>query len=112
MTSDDIFSLKAPPGKTLVVGASYVALECAGACGEGGGGVWRGHGAGGRGKTGNRRSSQFLGGLRLVHTSWSIEYFFYLDGDAAHRKISPLSAGICNDGTCRGQTKEANSSGR
>lgn len=32
MTSDDIFSLKTPPGKTLVVGASYVALECAGAC--------------------------------------------------------------------------------
>eukprot|EP00904_Undaria_pinnatifida_P007514 jgi/Undpi1/3893/HiC_scaffold_16.g07261.m1 len=30
MTSDDIFSLKTPPGKTLVVGASYVALECAG----------------------------------------------------------------------------------
>lgn len=30
MTSDDIFSLKKPPGKTLVVGASYVALECAG----------------------------------------------------------------------------------
>lgn len=32
MTSDDIFSLKTPPGKTLVVGASYVALECAGVC--------------------------------------------------------------------------------
>ena len=30
ITSDDIFSQKAPPGKTLVVGASYVALECAG----------------------------------------------------------------------------------
>jgi thioredoxin reductase (NADPH) len=30
ITSDDIFSLKNPPGKTLVVGASYVALECAG----------------------------------------------------------------------------------
>lgn len=30
MTSDDIFSLSKPPGKTLVVGASYVALECAG----------------------------------------------------------------------------------
>ena len=30
ITSDDIFSLKKPPGKTLVVGASYVALECAG----------------------------------------------------------------------------------
>ncbi|CAB1100645.1 unnamed protein product [Ectocarpus sp. CCAP 1310/34] len=30
MTSDDIFSLRTPPGKTLVVGASYVALECAG----------------------------------------------------------------------------------
>ncbi|CAN0541321.1 unnamed protein product, partial [Scytosiphon promiscuus] len=30
MTSDDIFSLKKPPGKTLVIGASYVALECAG----------------------------------------------------------------------------------
>jgi len=30
ITSDDIFSLKTPPGKTLVVGASYVALECAG----------------------------------------------------------------------------------
>eukprot|EP01130_Rhizamoeba_saxonica_P016219 TRINITY_DN7455_c0_g1_i1.p1 TRINITY_DN7455_c0_g1~~TRINITY_DN7455_c0_g1_i1.p1 ORF type:complete len:510 (+),score=125.90 TRINITY_DN7455_c0_g1_i1:266-1795(+) len=29
-TSDDIFSFKKPPGKTLVVGASYVALECAG----------------------------------------------------------------------------------
>eukprot|EP00752_Nemacystus_decipiens_P009129 g8153.t1 len=30
ITSDDIFSLKRHPGKTLVVGASYVALECAG----------------------------------------------------------------------------------
>ncbi|CAM9141109.1 unnamed protein product [Ectocarpus sp. 4 AP-2014] len=29
MTSDDIFALRTPPGKTLVVGASYVALECA-----------------------------------------------------------------------------------
>lgn len=32
ITSDDMFSLKTHPGKTLVVGASYVALECAGAC--------------------------------------------------------------------------------
>jgi hypothetical protein len=30
ITSDDFFSLPTPPGKTLVVGASYVALECAG----------------------------------------------------------------------------------
>jgi pyruvate/2-oxoglutarate dehydrogenase complex dihydrolipoamide dehydrogenase (E3) component len=30
MTSDDIFMAKKAPGKTLVVGASYVALECAG----------------------------------------------------------------------------------
>uniref|UniRef100_A0A6S9YRD9 thioredoxin-disulfide reductase (NADPH) n=2 Tax=Chrysotila carterae TaxID=13221 RepID=A0A6S9YRD9_CHRCT len=30
ITSDDIFSQRTPPGKTLVVGASYVALECAG----------------------------------------------------------------------------------
>jgi|Transcript_23224 thioredoxin reductase (NADPH) len=30
ITSDDIFSMQKPPGKTLVVGASYVALECAG----------------------------------------------------------------------------------
>jgi len=30
ITSDDLFSLKTPPGKTLTVGASYVALECAG----------------------------------------------------------------------------------
>ena len=30
ITSDDLFSLPAPPGKTLIVGASYVALECAG----------------------------------------------------------------------------------
>lgn len=30
MTSDDIFMRKTPPGKTLVIGASYVALECAG----------------------------------------------------------------------------------
>lgn len=29
-TSDDIFSKLDPPGKTLVIGASYVALECAG----------------------------------------------------------------------------------
>jgi len=28
--SDDLFSLQDPPGKTLIVGASYVALECAG----------------------------------------------------------------------------------
>lgn len=30
VTSDDIFSLNREPGKTLVVGASYIALECAG----------------------------------------------------------------------------------
>jgi thioredoxin reductase (NADPH) len=30
ISSDDLFSRAAPPGKTLVVGASYVALECAG----------------------------------------------------------------------------------
>ena len=30
ITSDDLFWLKKDPGKTLVVGASYVALECAG----------------------------------------------------------------------------------
>ncbi|XP_033627120.1 thioredoxin reductase 2, mitochondrial-like isoform X2 [Asterias rubens] len=30
ITSDDIFSLTKSPGKTLVVGGSYVALECAG----------------------------------------------------------------------------------
>ena len=30
ITSDDLFSLPHPPGKTLIVGASYVALECAG----------------------------------------------------------------------------------
>jgi thioredoxin reductase (NADPH) len=30
ISSDDIFSLATSPGKTLVVGASYVALECAG----------------------------------------------------------------------------------
>lgn len=30
ISSDDLFSLEKPPGKTLVIGASYVALECAG----------------------------------------------------------------------------------
>lgn len=30
ITSDDIFRLKRPPGKTLCVGGSYIALECAG----------------------------------------------------------------------------------
>jgi len=30
ITSDDIFSLKESPGKTLCIGASYIALECAG----------------------------------------------------------------------------------
>uniref|UniRef100_H2YTP2 Thioredoxin reductase 1, cytoplasmic n=1 Tax=Ciona savignyi TaxID=51511 RepID=H2YTP2_CIOSA len=30
ITSDDLFSLPHSPGKTLVIGASYVALECAG----------------------------------------------------------------------------------
>jgi len=30
LSSDDLFSLARPPGKTCVVGASYVALECAG----------------------------------------------------------------------------------
>ena len=30
ITSDDIFSLQKAPGKTLIVGASYIALECAG----------------------------------------------------------------------------------
>ena len=30
ITSDDIFSLKKPPNKTLIVGGGYIALECAG----------------------------------------------------------------------------------
>lgn len=30
ITSDDLFSLKNSPGKTLIVGASYIALECGG----------------------------------------------------------------------------------
>lgn len=30
ITSDDLFWMRKPPGKTLVVGGSYVALECAG----------------------------------------------------------------------------------
>jgi len=30
ITSDDVFAMTTPPGDTLVVGASYVALECAG----------------------------------------------------------------------------------
>merc|ERR1712080_108252 len=30
ISSDDIFSLPHPPGKTLLIGASYIALECAG----------------------------------------------------------------------------------
>lgn len=30
ISSDDLFSLEKSPGKTLVVGASYVALECGG----------------------------------------------------------------------------------
>jgi thioredoxin reductase (NADPH) len=30
ISSDDIFSLKTPPGRTLIVGASYIALECGG----------------------------------------------------------------------------------
>lgn len=30
ITSDDIFSLERPPGRTLIVGASYIALECGG----------------------------------------------------------------------------------
>lgn len=30
ITSDDVFAMRTPPGRTLVVGASYVALECAG----------------------------------------------------------------------------------
>ena len=30
ISSDDLFSLPYCPGKTLVIGASYVALECAG----------------------------------------------------------------------------------
>ncbi|KAK6638367.1 Thioredoxin reductase 1, mitochondrial [Polyplax serrata] len=30
ISSDDIFTLPSPPGKTLIVGAGYIALECAG----------------------------------------------------------------------------------
>jgi len=30
ISSDDIFSMKTVPGKTLIIGASYIALECAG----------------------------------------------------------------------------------
>ena len=30
ITSDDLFYLKKPPGKTLCVGAGYISLECAG----------------------------------------------------------------------------------
>lgn len=30
ITSDDIFSMDRPPGKTMIVGAGYIGLECAG----------------------------------------------------------------------------------
>ena len=30
ITSDDLFSLKEDPGKTLVIGGGYIAVECAG----------------------------------------------------------------------------------
>lgn len=30
ITSDDLFSLDKEPGKTLILGAGYIALECAG----------------------------------------------------------------------------------
>ncbi|XP_065205139.1 thioredoxin reductase 2, mitochondrial isoform X2 [Planococcus citri] len=30
ITSDDIFSLQTPPGKTMVIGAGYIGLECGG----------------------------------------------------------------------------------
>jgi len=30
ITSDDLFALPYNPGKTLCIGASYIALECAG----------------------------------------------------------------------------------
>lgn len=30
ITSDDLFSLKNAPGKTVIAGGSYIALECAG----------------------------------------------------------------------------------
>jgi thioredoxin reductase (NADPH) len=30
LSSDDLFSLETPPGKTCIIGAGYVALECAG----------------------------------------------------------------------------------
>ena len=30
ITSDDLFSLKEDPGKTLVIGGGYIGLECAG----------------------------------------------------------------------------------
>lgn len=30
ISSDDLFSLPKPPGKTLIIGASYIALECSG----------------------------------------------------------------------------------
>ena len=30
ITSDDLFSIDYHPGKTLIIGASYIALECAG----------------------------------------------------------------------------------
>lgn len=30
ITSDDLFSLRCHPGKCLIVGGSYIALECAG----------------------------------------------------------------------------------
>ena len=30
ISSDDIFSLKKAPGKTLVVGSGYIGMECAG----------------------------------------------------------------------------------
>jgi pyruvate/2-oxoglutarate dehydrogenase complex dihydrolipoamide dehydrogenase (E3) component len=30
ITSDDIFQLPRPPGRTLVIGASYIAVECGG----------------------------------------------------------------------------------
>jgi pyruvate/2-oxoglutarate dehydrogenase complex dihydrolipoamide dehydrogenase (E3) component len=30
ITSDDLFWMQKPPGKTLVIGAGYIAMECSG----------------------------------------------------------------------------------
>jgi len=89
ITSDDLFSLKQAPGKTLVIGGGYVALECAG--------VLRGIGF----ETKVLMRSVPLRGFDQQMAEHVVRYMEEEEGIAFHRDATPQSVEGLEDGRKR-----------